>query len=183
MAAGNTQKQMIKKLFIMQLHNNGIPEEGYHFLSKEEKAMLRQEGERFFLKDEFRKKIKVVLSGGVFDILHIGHLYTLKEASKHGDVLVVAIAKDQHIEKKKRKPIHSQEYRLAMVEFLKPVDIALLGMDKPEDLLEYVRPDVLVYGYDQEPFLKPDGVDVVKLDKQIDDKKFKTSRILTELGL
>ncbi len=183
MADGDIKKQMIKKLFLMQLQNNGIPEEGYHFLIENEKVMLRQERDRFFLKDEFRRKIRVVLTGGVFDILHIGHLYTLNEASKHGDVLTVAIAKDEHIEKKKRKPIHSQEYRLAMVEFLKPVDVALLGMNKPEELLDYVGPDVLIYGYDQEPFLRPEGVRIIKLEKQIDNKKFKTSKILRELGL
>lgn len=167
----------------MQVKNEGIPEDAYHFLISKERKMLRQVGKRFFLKSEYRKKIKVVLVGGVFDILHIGHIYTLNQAKKHGDVLVVAVAQDKHIEKKKRKQIHTQEYRLAMVDFLKPVDVALLGFNQPKEMLKVVRPDIIVYGYDQKEFLKPKGVEIIKLDKHIQEKKFKTSKILTELGL
>lgn len=176
-------KGIIARLFIMQVKNEGIPEEGYHFLSAREQGMLTESGGRFFLKAEYRKKIIVGLTGGVFDILHIGHLYTLSEAKKHCDVLVAVVAQDRHIEKKNRKLIHSQEYRLAMVEFLKPVDAAMLGLDDPKDMLALVMPDVIIYGYDQKEFLKPEGVQVVRLEKRIEEDKFKTSRILSELGL
>lgn len=176
-------KGIISRLYVMQIRNGGIPEDVYHFLSSKERKMLDQIDERFFLKKEYREKIKVVLAGGVFDILHIGHVYTLNEAKKHGDVLVVAVAQDRHISKKKRKLIHSQEYRVAMVDFLKLVDAALLGFDDPEEMLRVVGPDVIVYGYDQEKFLRPKGVKIVKLEKCVEENKFKTNRILTELGL
>lgn len=176
-------KEKIKKLFILQLREGGIAEDVFHFLPDDEQRLLEEKNDRFFLKPEYRKKLKVVLTGGVFDILHIGHVFTLNEAKKHGDVLVVAVASDAHIEKKKRKPIHSQEYRAAIVELLKPVDVALLGKAKPKDLFEFVGPDVVVYGYDQEPFIRPEGVEVVKLSLQIEGEKFKTSKIIEELGV
>ena len=45
------------------------------------------------------------------------------------------------------------------------------------------KPDIIVYGYDQKEFLNPKGVEIVKLSKKIDDSKFKTGRIIDELGL
>lgn len=171
------------KLYIMQLQYGGIPEEAYHFLPEHEKMMLIEKDGRFFLRQEDRKKIKVVITGGVFDVLHIGHIVTLTEAKKHGDVLVVAVARDEHIRKKGREPLHNLEYRKLMVETLKPVDVAISGFDDPKKMIELVKPDVIVYGYDQEATLKPEGVKIVKLTKKIDDTKFKTARILEDLGL
>ncbi len=176
-------KEKIKKLFSIQMREGGIPDDVYHFLPPDEQEMLEETKGRNVLKPEYRRKIKVVLTGGVFDIIHIGHVYTLNEAKKRGDVLVVAVANDSHITKKNRKPIHTQEYRAAIVEFLKPVDVALLGRAKPKDLLEFVGPDVIVYGYDQEPFMKPVGVEIVKLPRQADIERFKTSKIIEELGV
>jgi len=176
-------KEMAKKLYLMQLNYGGIREDVYHFLPLHEQEMLAGKGGVFFLKPEHRKKLSVVLTGGVFDVLHIGHIFTLLEAKKHGDVLVVAVAKDEHIRKKGREPLHPLEYRQMMVETLKPVDAALAGFENPEKMLKLVDPDVIVYGYDQKEFLKPKGVRIVKLTKRIDDSRFKTAKILEELGL
>ena len=175
-------KETAKKLYLMQLAYGGIPEDAYHFLQPQEQEMLIEKGGSFFLKPEHRKRLRVVLTGGVFDVLHIGHVLTLLEAKKHGDVLVVAVARDHHIRRKGREPVHPLEYRQIMVETLKPVDAALAGFETPGKMLELVRPDVIVYGYDQKEFLKPEGVEVVKLAKRVDDSKFKTARILEELG-
>lgn len=130
-----------------------------------------------------RAKLKVVMTGGVFDILHIGHLFTLTEAKKHGDFLVVVIARDDHIMKKGRKPIHSQEYRAKMVEAFKLVDAVMLGEDDPKALVDKVKPDVIVYGYDQQEFLKPEGIEIVKLKEHIEPEKFKTNEIIKRLGI
>ncbi|MFH0737074.1 MAG: adenylyltransferase/cytidyltransferase family protein [Candidatus Micrarchaeota archaeon] len=171
------------RLFLMQLEYGGIREEEFHFLSGREQKMLFEKGGRFYLKDDERKKIKVVLTGGVFDVLHIGHIITLLEAKKHGDVLIVAIARDEHIKKKGREPVHHIDYRKLMVETLKPVDMAIAGFEDPKKMLELVKPDVIVYGYDQKEGVKPKGVKVVKLERKIDDSRFKTGKILEELGL
>ncbi len=115
--------------------------------------------------------------------MHVGHIYTLTEAKKYGDVLIVAIARDEMILKKGRTPIHPQEYRQLLVNALKPVDFAILGGNDPKEVVGKVKPDVIVYGYDQKPFLKPKGVKIVKLKEHIDDHKFKSSIILKRLGL
>jgi FAD synthetase len=135
------------------------------------------------LTPEQRKDLRVVMTGGVFDILHMGHILTLTEAKKHGDVLVVVLARDDMISRKGRKLIHSQDYRAKMVEALKPVDIVVLGSDNPEDLVKRIKPDVIIYGYDQQEFLKPEGVEIVKLKQHIEPEKFKTNKIIKELGL
>jgi FAD synthetase len=113
----------------------------------------------------------------------MGHILTLTEAKKHGDVLVVVLARDDMISRKGRKLIHSQDYRAKMVEALKPVDIVVLGSDNPEDLVKRIKPDVIIYGYDQQEFLKPEGVEIVKLKQHIEPEKFKTNKIIKELGL
>ena len=135
------------------------------------------------LSPEERVKLKVVLTGGVFDVIHMGHIYTLTEAKKHGNFLVVSIAGDSHIKKKGREPIHSQEYRSKLVEMLKPVDAVILGKDDPKEILEIIKPDVIVYGFDQEPFLKPKGVKIVKLSDSLNGDSFKTKKILEKFGL
>ncbi len=176
-------KEIIKNIYLMQVRENGISSESYAKLSDEEKNMLENQNGKFYLKTGNRKLITVVMTGGAFDILHMGHVYTLSEAKKHGDVLVVSVATDELIKKKKGKLVHSQEYRAKMVEFLKPVDLALLGIETPEKTLARVQPDVIVYGYDQKPFLQPEGVKIVQLKEHFEEEKFKTSRIIKELGL
>ena len=52
--------------------------------------------------------LKIVLAGGVFDIIHPGHINTLNAAKKLGDVLVVVVATDKTaVKMKKRKPLHN----------------------------------------------------------------------------
>lgn len=180
---GGTLKELIKKLYYLQLKGNGISQEVYSSLSSQEGLLLEKSGEKYYLKTQHRKKIRVVATGGVFDLLHLGHFYTLSEAKKFGDFLVVIIARDDMIKKKNRKPIHSQEARAKMVEFLKPVDCAILGSEDPTFTAKVINPEVIVYGYDQKDFLRPEGVEIVKLDKSIDESKFKTHKIIQELGL
>lgn len=102
-----------------------------------------------------RKKLsaskKIVLAGGVFDIIHPGHIHTLNAAKALGDVLVVAIATDKTAQKmKKRPPLHNQELRRELVNCLSMVDIAMIGHE--EDIFETVKevkPNIIVLGYDQ----------------------------------
>ena len=56
-----------------------------------------------------RTSLTVVLAGGVFDIIHPGHIHTLNSAKSLGDVLLVVVATNQTAEKmKKRIPLHNQ---------------------------------------------------------------------------
>jgi len=98
-----------------------------------------------------RTSLKVVLAGGVFDIIHPGHIHTLKAAKNLGDVLVVAIATDKTAEKmKKRLPLHSQDQRKMLVDALSVVDVGIVGNE--EDLfktVDLIRPQIIALGYDQ----------------------------------
>jgi len=98
-----------------------------------------------------REAIRVVLTGGVFDVLHVGHLATLEEAKRLGDVLVVVVARDKTVEElKHRKPLNPEGDRLRLVSALKPVDLALLGdLEDMLKVVEFVKPDVIALGYDQ----------------------------------
>ena len=104
--------------------------------------------------DKHRKK-KIVLASGVFDLLHLGHVKFLEEAKKTGGKnaeLIVIIARDSTVEETKgRKPIMSENQRLALVESLKVVDEAVLGFERFDigDVIERIKPDVIALGYDQ----------------------------------
>ena len=113
----------------------------------------------------------IVLAGGVFDIIHPGHIHTLNAAKALGDVLVVAIATDKTAEKmKKRPPLHDQELRRELVSCLTMVDSAIVGHEN--DIFETVKeikPDIIVLGYDQvhqEKFID-DGCERINLDVKI----------------
>ena len=98
-----------------------------------------------------RTSLKVVLAGGVFDIIHPGHIHTLKAAKNLGDVLVVAIATNKTAEKmKKRLPLHSQDQRKMLVDALSIVDVGIVGNEA--DLfktVDLIRPQIIALGYDQ----------------------------------
>ena len=173
--------KVVKKLYAMQLRTNGIRRDEYGQLSNTEKWLLEEKDGKYFLKPHFRERIRVVLTGGVFDIIHMGHVVTLRGAADNGDVLVVVVAQDRFIGKKKRKPIHKQKYRKEMVEALKPVDVAVLGLANMKETLRRVGPDVIVYGYDQQVTFEPEGVDIVKLDSKVSPKDIKTSAILQKI--
>lgn len=92
-----------------------------------------------------------VIATGVFDILHLGHIYYLEEAKKLGDELVVIVARDTTVRKHKHEPITNEKMRLAMVQALKPVDKAVLGYEKDMyKIIEELKPDIIALGYDQE---------------------------------
>ena len=98
---------------------------------------------------EKKPGVKRVMAAGVFDLLHLGHVHYLTEAKKHGDELVVVVATDVMVARRKHQPILPQEQRLAMVAALKPVDVAILG--SPIDqfaTVAAVQPDVIALGYD-----------------------------------
>jgi len=118
-----------------------------------------------------RSSLHVVLAGGVFDIIHPGHIHTLNAAKDLGDVLVVVVATDNTtIKMKKRKPLHTQEQRQELVNSLSMVDLCLIGQE--EDIFKTVnevKPQIIALGYDQahqEKFIT-DGCKKIKLDAKV----------------
>jgi len=114
---------------------------------------------------------KIVLAGGVFDIIHPGHIHTLNAAKALGGVLVVAVATDKTAKKmKKRTPLHNQELRRELVSCLSMVDKAIVGHE--DDIFQTVKeikPNIIVLGYDQvhqEKFIS-DGCKRINLNVEI----------------
>ena len=97
---------------------------------------------------------KVVFTNGCFDLLHVGHLHLLREAASHGDVLLVAVNSDESVRRLKgeSRPLISANERTALLAALDCVDaVVVFDEDTPRELLEEVRPDVLVKGGDYAP--------------------------------
>ena len=102
------------------------------------------------------KKKKVVLASGTFDLLHFGHVKYLEEAKKAGGrnaELIVIVARDSTVEKRKGKnPVMPEDQRRSLVESLKVVDEAILGFEdfSIDNVIEKIRPDVIAVGHDQD---------------------------------
>jgi FAD synthetase len=138
------------------------------------------------------EKRKVVLASGVFDLLHLGHVRFLEEAKKAGGEnaeLIVIIARDSTVEKRKgKKPIMPENQRRALVESLKVVDEAILGYEEFDigRVIEKIKPDIIVVGYDQDGmermvknYVKEKGlkIKVVKIGKFGEDELDSSSKI------
>lgn len=143
------------------------------------------------LTDLGRNSIRVVLAGGVFDIIHPGHIHTLRAAKALGNVLVVVIATDKTAQKmKSRIPLHNMELRKDLVKSLSMVDYAVVGYEG--DIfksVELIKPNIIALGYDQvhqEKFIidgcKKIGIEVsiARLQSPIPD--IKSSKIENDYG-
>jgi FAD synthetase len=137
-------------------------------------------------------KRRVVLASGVFDLLHLGHVKFLEEAKKAGGrnaELLVIVARDSTVQRMKgRKPIMPEDQRRALVESLRVVDEAVLGLEDFDigDVIERVKPDVIALGYDQRDmeagvrkYVNKHGLDVevVRLGKFEKDELSSSSKI------
>ncbi len=139
-----------------------------------------------------RDALKVVLVGGVFDLIHPGHIHTLKAAKKEGDVLVAVVAKTSTAQKikKDRKIYHDESLRKELVSSLSFVDLAIVGREGTlYDTVEFVKPNVIALGYDQAHSEKDVAencnnrnlnVHVIRLSTPIPGSK--SSKIKDELG-
>jgi glycerol-3-phosphate cytidylyltransferase/FAD synthetase len=127
--------------------------------------------DRITLTEIGRDSLCVVLAGGVFDIIHPGHISTLNAAKALGDVLVVVVATDNTaVKMKKRNPLHSQEQRQELVKSLKVVDLCLIGQENDIfKTVNLVKPQIIALGYDQihqEKFIT-EGCKKIKLDARV----------------
>lgn len=119
-----------------------------------------------------RTKFKVVLTGGAYDLLHTGHITTLKEASSYGDFLLVVVAKDSTVEGRKRKPIHSEKQRMDLLNELKIVDLAVIGNRTDHmAIVRKARPDVIAIGSDQDHRIK-------LLQNQLEQEGYDTTTLI-----
>ena len=93
---------------------------------------------------------KIVLIGGCFDIVHLGHLIFLEKSKSIGDVLFVLLESDQTIKKLKgnNRPINSQINRAKFLTYLKSVDFVVLLSEMKTDqdylnLITQIKPSII----------------------------------------
>jgi FAD synthetase len=143
-------------------------------------------------REEKKEKRKVVLASGVFDLLHFAHVKYLEEAKEAGGPnaeLIVIVARDSTVEKRRgEKPIIPENQRVALVDSLKAVDKAILGYEdfNIEKVIEKVKPDVIALGYDRgdieqtvKNYVRKKGlkIEVVKIGKFGEDELDSSSKI------
>jgi len=171
--------ELIKKKSMLSenIINSKIDELIKNQLVNEDRSTLTQKG---------RNSLHVVLAGGVFDIIHPGHISTLNAAKALGhpghistlnaakalgDVLVVVVATDNTaVKMKKKKPLHSQEQRKELVNSLTMVDLCVIGQeDDMFKTVNHVKPQTIALGYDQvhqEKFII-EGCKRIELDAKV----------------
>ncbi len=91
---------------------------------------------------------RVVLTQGVWDLLHEGHARYLEKAKSYGDILVVGVDSDELTKKRKgpNRPIVPQSERVNMLVHLRHVDIVTIREHHHDigDLIRLIQPDVLI---------------------------------------
>lgn len=108
-------------------------------------------------------------TGGVFDLLHEGHLNLLRRARKLCDYLVVGIQADEEVIKMKPRPILNTQERVRQMQAIGIADEVIIYYDgqKP-DTLKKVKPDVFIHGLDWE-----DQTDRSEVLKYMEEHKIK----------
>lgn len=123
--------------------------------------------------------MKKIVTFGVFDIIHAGHIKFLENCKKtdKNSKLIVVISRDSTVLRERgKKPIMPEQERKKIVGSLKVVDEAILGYEGLDKfrIVEEIKPDIIVLGYDQpwdekelKKELKGRGlyVDVIRLKK------------------
>lgn len=100
------------------------------------------------------KKLKIVAVAGGMDPLHIGHIRHMKEAKKLGDKLVVILASDEDMMKKKGRPFMPFQERKEILEAISHVDEVISKIDTDgtvTETLRHLKPHIFAKGGDRVP--------------------------------
>lgn len=96
-----------------------------------------------------RRGKKIVHSHGVFDLLHVGHIRHFESARAMGDVLVVTLTPDQHVNKGPQRPAFPQDLRAEAIASLGMVDyVAVNRWPTAEKTIKLLKPDIYAKGPD-----------------------------------
>jgi D-beta-D-heptose 7-phosphate kinase/D-beta-D-heptose 1-phosphate adenosyltransferase len=94
---------------------------------------------------------KIAFTNGCFDILHEGHIFSLSQAAREGDVLIVGVNADASTKRLKGpgRPVNNEHSRSLLLASLVMVDaVVLFNEDTPLKLITALMPDVIVKGGD-----------------------------------
>ena len=130
------------------------------------------------------KNKKIIFTNGCFDILHLGHIKYLEKAKSFGDILILGLNSDSSIQKLKgeNRPINTQDDRAYILASLEVVDyLVIFEEDTPINLINMIKPDVLVKGsdYEDKDVVGADVAKELKLVKFIDGKS--TTKIIERI--
>ncbi|TXE82948.1 D-glycero-beta-D-manno-heptose-7-phosphate kinase [Campylobacter peloridis] len=138
-------------------------------------------------KEELLKNIQnknVVFTNGCFDILHFGHIKYLERAKKLGDILIVGLNSDKSVKRLKGddRPINNEFERACMLASLYFVDyVVIFDEDTPYELINFLKPDILVKGADYKD-KEIIGSNLVKKVKLIEfEDGFSTTNIINRI--
>lgn len=116
--------------------------------------------------DQLKKEKKtIVFTNGCFDLIHLGHIDYLSKAADLGDFLIIGLNSDKSVQHLKGtgRPIQDQisrQMQLAAFSFVNAV--VLFNEETPYDLINIIKPDILVKGGDYKA-KEVVGVDIVKV--------------------
>ena len=94
---------------------------------------------------------KIAFTNGVFDIIHQGHIFSLSQAAKEADYLIVGLNADVSVKRLKgeTRPVNNQDSRALVLASLIMVDaVVLFEEDTPLELIKAIMPDVIIKGGD-----------------------------------
>ena len=101
------------------------------------------------------KNDKIVFTNGCFDILHAGHVTYLAQAAALGKKLIIAVNTDSSVKRLGKgddRPVNAEDARAFVLSALGFVDMVILfDTDTPLEIIEALKPDVLVKGADYDP--------------------------------
>lgn len=128
-------------------------------LRDSESAPIKQIVKKIVEWDELKSVVKkwkadketIAFTNGCFDIFHKGHAYLIYSASEYAEHLIVAVNSDSSVKRLKgdNRPINNEFDRAYVIAALGCVDyVIIFGEDTPKELLQFIKPDVLVKGGD-----------------------------------
>ena len=126
-----------------------------------------------------QNRSRIVFTNGCFDLLHVGHIRYLQEARSLGDKLVVALNSDASVQKLKgpTRPVQQELDRVEIMAALACVDyVTLFGEQTPLEIIEMLKPDILVKGGDWTPDKIVGSDFVIKNGGQVKSLAFQPGR-------
>src|SRR5581483_5724569 len=138
--------------------------------------------------DERRQSKSIAFANGVFDVLHVGHVRYLQEASRQADVLIVGVNSDESVRaiKGEGRPVTNEHERAELVAAIRGVSYVTIFRDSsPARLIAVLKPDVHCKGTDYTADTVPERDIVLAYGGRIaicgDPKEHSTTAMLEKL--
>jgi len=126
----------------------------------------------------------VVLTNGVFDPFHVGHLYHFQACRKLGDVLVIAVTKNGYVHKGKGRPVFDEKERADVIRALAIVDEVIL-VESSLEALAFVKPTTWCIGSEYRNRVRPDDAQYCRAHGiQIhftEEKNYSSTKLLSQI--